>query len=87
MIKTTLRQYQREFINDDGTTEIWEYDLDKFNKGPIKSTTIYPKNYKSPLDIIKAENKGVPLTKQQWFNPANGKLVGYTRAKALNLIK
>jgi hypothetical protein len=87
MIKTTLRQYQREFINDDGTTEIWKYDLDKFNKGPIESTTIYPKSYKSPLDIIKAKNKDVPLTKQQWFNPANGKMVGYTRAKALNLIK
>ena len=87
MIKTTLRQYQREFINDDGTTEIWKYDLDKFNKGPIETTTIYPKSYKSPLEVIKEENKGIPLTKQQWLNPANGKMVGYTRAKALNLIK
>jgi hypothetical protein len=87
MIKTTLRQYQREFINDDGTTEIWTYDLDKFDRGPIESTTIYAKDYKSPLEIIKAENKNVPLTKQQWLNPANGKMVGYARAKSLNLIK
>jgi hypothetical protein len=87
MVKSTLRQYQREFINDDGTTEIWKYDLDKFDKGPIETITTYPKGYKSPLEVIKAENKDVPLTKQQWFNPANGKMVGYTRAKALNLIK
>jgi hypothetical protein len=87
MIKTTLRQYQREFINDDGTTEIWKYDLDKFDKGPIETTTIYAKDYKSPLEIIKAENKNIPLTKQQWLNPSNGKMVGYARAKSLGLIK
>jgi hypothetical protein len=87
MIKSTLRQYQREFINDDGTTEIWKYDLDKFDKGPIETTTIYAKDYKSPLEIIKAENKNIPLTKQQWLNPSNGKMVGYARAKSLGLIK
>lgn len=87
MIKTTLRQYQREFINDDGTIEIWKYDLDKFDKGPIESTTMYAKDYKSPLEIVKAQNKDVPLTKQQWLNPTNGKMVGYTRAKSLGLIK
>ena len=82
-----ITKFQRTFTNNDGTTEIWEYDLEKFSKGPIKTVIEYPKNYKSPLDIMKAENKDVPLTKQQWLNPANGKLVGYTRAKALNLIK
>lgn len=87
MIKISLRQYTREFINDDGTTEIWKYDLDKFNNGPIETTIEYPKNYKSPLEIIKAENKDLPLTKQQWFNPTNGKMVGYARAKSLGLIK
>ena len=29
----------------------------------------------------------VPITKRRWTNPANGKLVGYTRAKNLGLVK
>jgi len=85
IIKET--KFQREFKNDDGTTEIWKYNLEKFSNGPIETITEYPKGWKSASDIIKAENKDLPLTKQQWFNPANGKMVGYTRAKALNLIK
>jgi len=80
------RQFQREFINDDNTTEIWKYDLDKFSKGPIETIIIYPKGWKSPLDIIKGENKKLPLSQQQFFNPATGKMVAYFRAKQLGLI-
>jgi hypothetical protein len=80
------RQFQREFINDDNTTEIWKYDLDKFSKGPIETIITYPKGWKSPLDIIKGENKKLPLSQQQFFNPATGKMVAYFRAKQLGLI-
>jgi hypothetical protein len=87
MIIAKQTKFEREFKNDDGTIEIWKYDLEKFSKGPIETITTYPKGYKSPLEATKAENKDLPLTKQQWLNPANGKMIGYTRARALNLIK
>ena len=32
------------------------------------------------------ENKKVPLTKRKYLNPANDKLVGYARARALGII-
>jgi len=79
-------QFQRTFTNDDGTTEVWKYDLTKFSKGPIETTTNYPKGWQSPLDIIKGKNKKLPLSKQQFLNPANGKMVAYFRAKQLGLI-
>ena len=60
------KQFQRSFTNDDGTTEIWKYDLDKFSKGPIETITDYPKGWQSPLDIIKGKNKKLPL-KSKFF--------------------
>ena len=84
IIKET--KFQREFKNDDGTTEIWKYDLDKFSKGPIETITNYPKDWQSPIDIIKGKNKKLPLSKQQFLNPATGKTVAYFRAKQLGLI-
>jgi hypothetical protein len=84
IIKET--KFQREFKNDDGTTETWKYDLDKFSKGPIETITNYPKDWQSPIDIIKGKNKKLPLSKQQFLNPATGKTVAYFRAKQLGLI-
>jgi hypothetical protein len=84
IIKET--KFQREFKNDDGTTEIWKYDLDKFSKGPIETIINYPKDWQSPIDIIKGKNKKLPLSKQQFLNPATGKTVAYFRAKQLGLI-
>jgi hypothetical protein len=84
IIKET--KFQREFINDDDTTEIWKYDLDKFSKGPIETIINYPKGWQSPLDVIKGKNKKLPLSKQQFLNPATGKMVAYFRAKQLGLI-
>lgn len=66
---------------------IWYYDLDKFPNGPYATETIYPDDYKSNVEEVKLANKKVPLTKRTWTNPANGKEVGYTRARALGLIK
>lgn len=76
-----MRQFTRTFINDDGTTCIWKYDLDKSTSGPIETTTSYPKEYLGAVKNTK-DNK----TDQKYLNPNNNKYVGYGRAKALGLI-
>lgn len=78
------RQFTREFKNDDGTIDVWKYDLDKFPNGPISTEIVYPKNFE--YINAKLDNSQLPLTQQKWINPANGKEVGYTRAKNLGLI-
>ena len=85
----TPRQFERVFKDPDGVISTWKYDLDKQPNGPIEVNNEYPKDFKPETEDEKLEkqNKDLPLTKRQWINPANGKLVGYTRAKALNLIK
>lgn len=81
-----ITKFERNYINSDGTTEVWRYDLNKFKNGPIEVTINYPKGYKSPLETFSEEQKDLPITKQKFLNPTNGKLVGYTRAKNLGLI-
>jgi hypothetical protein len=71
----------------DQTKETWTYDTDIFSNGPISVEIEYPTRYKTPEELLQVSNSKLPITKQQWINPANGKLVGYTRAKALGLIK
>jgi ribosomal protein S8 len=86
---------------DEDMIETWTYDLDK-HRGPIsvdikykagaeKSIKLRAKEAKqekrTARQMKKINNKQLPLSQQQWLNPANGKMVGYTRAKALNLIK
>lgn len=73
------RQFTRVFKGG-GMTRTWIYDLDKQKNGPISCETEYDGD-ETPI----AEAK-IKLTDQQWRNPANGKLVGYTRAKMLGLI-
>lgn len=81
------RQFERHYKEYDGITETWRYDLDKFPNGPIEVIVNYPIGYKTPQELLETKNEGIPLTHRQWLNPANGKMVGYARAKALNLIK
>lgn len=81
LIKKTV-----EYKNSDGTTDIWKYDPNLNDRGPYEVEIIYPKNYKSPLDLLENSNDNLPLTKRKYINPANGKLVSYQRAKTLNLI-
>ena len=40
----------------------------------------------SPLEKLKRANKKAPKSAQKYFNPANGKMVGYQRAKVLGII-
>ena len=73
-----LRKFIKEFKDYEGNTYYWHYDFDKFPNGP----------YKVEVDEIKVEikNEDLPLTQRKFLNPANGKMVGYGRAKQLKLI-
>jgi hypothetical protein len=84
--KEKPRKFQREYTNDDGTTDVWVFDLDKFPNGPCEVIVIYPKKYATPQEKLDDKNKSLPLTKRQWMTD-RGKLVGYARAKALGLVK
>lgn len=86
MLNEKPTKFKRNYKNDDGTTEIWNYDLEKFPSGPIEVTIDYPKDYKSSVDELEESQKNLPITKQKFLNPANGKLVGYQRAKSLGII-
>jgi len=70
---------------------VWYYDHSKSQNGPIKVEIGYA-NDKTDVETIDelkdtSRDTSIPLTKRMWTNPANGKLVGYTRAKNLGLIK
>jgi hypothetical protein len=71
------RQFTRTYINDDNTTCVWKYDLDKSVTGPIETTCHYPKNY------LGEANSKLNKTNQKYINPANGKEIAYGRYKQL----
>lgn len=76
-------KYTREYKNEDGSVDIWYFDNDIYQNGPISVKVGYAKNSKS----FEEEQEELPLTKRKFFNEANGKYVGYTRAKALGILK
>jgi hypothetical protein len=88
-------KYSREFKNADGTTSTWFYDTERFANGPYRVEIGYPKDtdYNKVFEEEYDEERdtstdtSIPITKRRWTNPANGKLVGYTRAKNLGLVK
>jgi hypothetical protein len=84
-------QFTREYKNTDGTTSVWYYDHSKSQNGPIKVEIGYA-NDKTDVETIDelkdtSRDTSISLTKRMWTNPANGKLVGYTRAKNHGLVK
>ena len=66
----------------------WYYDTNRTTNGPVKVDISYPKGYdfRTFEEKLHDENKKVPLTKRKYLNPANDKLVGYARARALGII-
>ena len=76
-------KYTREYISEDGSSEIWRFDTNVTQNGPISVEMKHAKKYKS----FEEEQAELPLTKRQFFNEANGKYVRYTRAKALGILK
>ncbi len=90
-----MEKFERAFKNADGTTSVWYYDYSKFTNGPYRVEIGYGKdeNYNKPFSDADADeprdtsnDTSIPLTKRKWTNPANGKLVAYTRARELGLI-
>jgi hypothetical protein len=84
MIKN--QKFTREYINSDGSKDVWTYDLTQFKNGPTSVEIIYPKKYQHISEQNELDNSQLPLTQRKWVNPVNGKEVGYTRAKNLGLI-
>lgn len=85
-VDNNTRKFQREFKDSDGTISIWKYNLDKFERGPIEVEIVYPKDFLTPEQELKKANKKLPKSQQQFLNPANGKMIGYYRAKTLGLV-
>ena len=81
-------KYKRVYHSEDGTKMTWYYDTNRTTNGPVKVDISYPKDYdfRTFEEKLRDENKKVPLTKRKYLNPANDKLVGYTRARALGII-
>jgi hypothetical protein len=82
-------KYKRVFPTDeDGTIMTWYYDTDRTISGPVKVDISYPKGYdfRTLEERLRDENKELPKTKRRYLNPANDKLVGYARARALGII-
>lgn len=71
------------YTNVDGVKHTWYFHHGRRNEGPFKVEMEYPKDWKSNEEI----NENLPITQQMFLNPANGKMVGYGRAKQLGLIK
>jgi len=76
-------KYTREYKNEDGSTEVWYFDSKISQNGPVSVEIKYSKKYKS----FEEEQEELPITKRKFFNESNGKYVGYTRAKALGILK
>ena len=77
------RKFTREFNDSSDTRSVWTYDLDKNLNGPISVEQFYLKGSKEEPDET---DISIPKTKRKYYNPKNGKLIAYTRAKELGLI-
>ena len=85
-MNTLNRKFKREYESYTGRRSVWTYDLDKFPNGPIKVEIFYPEGYIDSVEVDETD-ENIPKTKRKYVNPANGKLVVYTRAKELGLVK
>jgi len=77
-------KFTREFKDHAGYRSVWIYDLDKNPNGPISVEQFYPKGSKEEPNET---DESIPKTKRKYYNPKNGKLVAYTRAKELGIIQ
>lgn len=83
---TKPAKFTREFTDKDGHRSVWTYDLDKSPNGPISVEIFYPKGAKEEDEFDPTSDK-IKKTKRMYYNEKNGKLVAYTRAKELGIIK
>jgi len=71
----------------DGTKTKWTWDKKKSPYAPLSVEVIYPKDWDYGEDDEEIYPIDVPKTKRKYWNPGTEKYVGYTRARALGLIK
>ena len=71
----------------DGTKTKWTWDKIKSPNAPLSVEVIYPKDWDNGDEDEEIYPIDVPKTKRKYWNPASEKYVGYTRARALGLIK
>jgi hypothetical protein len=83
---TKPKQFTREFTDKDGVKRVWYYDTERFGFNPWKVEMEYPEGYEGEEEVAMEDNENLPKTKKKYMNPANGKMVGYTRARMLGLI-
>jgi hypothetical protein len=76
-------KFERIYLDEDGTKQIWKYDITKNATGPYETTIEYPKGTKSFEQIQEL----LPKTKRKYINPNNGKIVSYQRAKELGILE
>lgn len=86
-------KFERRYPNGNGTSDVWKYDYSITKNGPVSvEVNVSDNSFKKRIvdDEPKIEeetsNDSLPKTKRMYLNPANGKMVGYARAKFLNLI-
>jgi hypothetical protein len=75
------RQFTQTYTDEEGYSQTWHYDLDKSPNGPMMVEIFYPDGY-----FPEEQEENLPKTKRKYFNPANGKMVAYARAKELGLL-
>jgi hypothetical protein len=83
VVTTNLDKYERRYINEDGSIDIWKFDIKKSINGPYETITEYPKGTKT-FEQLQSE---LPKTKRKYLNTKNGKYVNYFRAKQLGIAK
>jgi len=82
IVEAPPRKFTREFKSYNDSSQKWHYDLDKNPNGPFMVEVFYSDNYVCDVD----DDESLPKTKRKYFNPKNGKMVAYTRAKELKII-
>jgi hypothetical protein len=81
-VKPQSDKFERVYIDEDGTKQIWKYDLTKSKYNPYETTIEYPKGTKSFEQVQEL----LPKTKRKYIHPDNGKVINYQRAKELRIV-
>ena len=79
--ESQLTKWERTYNNEDGSIQIWKFDMKKNQNGPYEITIEYPKGTKTFEQLQEA----LPKTKRKYYNPNTGKYVNYLRAKQLGI--
>jgi hypothetical protein len=84
------RKYVQRYTGPNGSSSVWIYDLDVNPYGPVSTEEFPPTEVEEEPEekkvVIPTDQAELPKTQRKYINPANGKEVGYTRAKNLGLI-